>query len=237
MEGAAKYSDLIWHCNRSFLACWLINGKFIKKNKMVWGSMDKRTFKVVKGVMLTVMGGCMLLLNPFTLSADSEKSVAAAPKAQAQTGNWQEFQSVAGNCSMKFPAKPEHVSEKMTMPEEGYDLKYDAYISSTDPKTIFMLLIAQYPDFVDERFAHMSLEAFLNGILTHNPGNQLIFADLVLVQGHEALDFFIRSGSVYFKGRAMMVKNSLYLMAMECEVQNYDESSYNTFVTSFKLAK
>ena len=32
-----------------------------------------------------------------------------------------------------------------------------------------------------------------------------------------------------------MVKNSLYLMAMECEVQNYDEGSYNLFVNSFEL--
>lgn len=199
--------------------------------------MDKGTFKVVKSMMLAVMGGSMLLLSPFTLSADTEKAVVAAAKPKVQAKSWQEFQSVPGKCSMKFPVEPEHVSEKMSMPEEGYDLKYDAYISSTDPKTIFMLLIAQYPDFVDERFAHMSLEAFLNGILTHNPGNQLIFADLILVQGHEALDFFIRSGSVYFKGRAMMVKNSLYLMAMECEVQNYDETHYNTFVNSFALSK
>ena len=138
---------------------------------------------------------------------------------------------------MKFPSSPEHVSEKMNIAEQGVELKYDAYISSGDAKTIFMLLIAQYPDFVDERFAHMSLEAFLNGILTHNPGNQLIFADLVLVEGHEALDFFIRSGSVYFKGRAMMVKNSLYLMAMECEVQHYNEGHYKTFVESFALSK
>ncbi|NBU81648.1 MAG: hypothetical protein EBS55_08375, partial [Flavobacteriaceae bacterium] len=34
------------------------------------------------------------------------------------------------------------------------------------------------------------------------------------------------AGSVYFKGRAMMVKNSLYLMAMECEVQKYDEMNH-----------
>lgn len=158
-------------------------------------------------------------------------------KGQTPSSSWMHYESVPGKCSMKFPAIPEHVSEKMAIPEEGYDLKYDAYISSTDPKTIFMLLVAQYPDFVDERFAHMSLEAFLNGILSHNPGNQLIFADLVLVQGHEALDFFIRSGSVYFKGRALMVKNSLYLMAMECEVQTYDETHYNTFVNSFSLSK
>ncbi len=34
------------------------------------------------------------------------------------------------------------------------------------------------PEFVDESYAQMSLEGLLNGILTHSPGNQLIFADL-----------------------------------------------------------
>ena len=32
-----------------------------------------------------------------------------------------------------------------------------------------------------------------------------------------------------------MVKNSLYLMAMECDVKLYDEESYNKFIDSFKL--
>ena len=138
---------------------------------------------------------------------------------------------------MKFPKSPDHLSEKMRLSQEGFDLKYDAYISAADQQTIYLLLIVQYPEFVDESYAKTSLESFLNGVLTHNPQNQLIFADLTLVDGHEALDFFIRTGGVYFKGRALMVKNSLYLMAMECEVQNYDESSYNTFVNSFKLAR
>ena len=120
--------------------------------------------------------------------------------------------------------------------QEGFDLKYDAYIANIEKKTVFMLLIAQYPDFVDETYAQISLESFLNGLLSHNPANQLIFADLVLVGGREALDFFIRTGSVFFKGRAMMVKNSLYLMAMECEMQHYDETDFNQFINSFKLA-
>ena len=98
-----------------------------------------------------------------------------------------------------------------------------------------MLLIAQYPKFVDQSLAQASLEGFLNGILANNAGNQLLFADMLLVDGKPALDFFIRTGGVYFKGRAIKVKNSLYLMAMECEVQNYDETHYNTFVDSFQL--
>jgi len=181
------------------------------------------------------MGGLLCLLSPMTAAGSGTP---AKPSTSAQATpviGWKEFHSTPGNCSMMFPVEPEHISEKMAMPDEGFELKYDAYISAADQQTVFMLLIAQYPDFVDESYAQMSLEGFLNGILTHNPGNQLLFADLLLVDGHEALDFFIRTGNVYFKGRAVMVKNSMYLMAMECEIPKYDEVHYKHFVNSFKI--
>jgi len=198
--------------------------------------MSKKFYEPSLGGILSSLTALTLLVSPLfaggAIVKENKKS-----EALAATTNWQEFRTVCGKCKMKFPKNPDHLSEKMRLAQEGYDLKYDAYISAADQQTIYLLLIAQYPEFVDQSYAKMSLESFLNGILTHNPNNQLIFADLSLVDGHEALDFFIRTGGVYFKGRALMVKNSLYLMAMECEVQNYDEASYNTFVTSFKLAK
>ncbi len=199
--------------------------------------MDKSLCDMVRGV---VVGSAALLMMSFTPSpelAEARSAPKLPPKVQKQDTSWQEFHSAVGSCTMQFPKYPEHLSEKMRLPKEGFDLKYDAYISAVDQKTVFLLLIAQYPEFVDESYARMSLEGFLNGILTHNPSNQLIFADLSLVGGHEALDFFIRTGGVYFKGRALMVKNSLYLMAMECEVQNYDEMHYKKFVDSFALSK
>ncbi|MBS0604286.1 MAG: hypothetical protein JSS60_04520 [Verrucomicrobia bacterium] len=198
--------------------------------------MSKNMYDAIKGIAITSAAGLLMSFSP--LVAGSEKTVEKTAKPiQKNDALWQEFHSVVGNCTMQFPKYPDHLSEKLRLPEEGFDLKYDAYISAIDQKTVFLLLIAQYPDFVDESYARMSLEGFLNGILTHNPNNQLIFADLSLVGGHEALDFFIRTGSVYFKGRALMVKNSLYLMAMECEVQNYDEGHYNKFVESFQLSQ
>jgi hypothetical protein len=186
------------------------------------------------------VGVSSLLASIYILSGST--GVAAEAKAQVQAPvqancNWKDFHSVSGRCTMLFPDNPQHISESMNVPEEGYSLKYDAYISQATPKMVYMLLIAQYPDFVDETYARMSLESFLNGILNHNPNNQLIFADLLLVDGHEALDFHIRSGAMYFKGRAMMVKNSLYLMAMECEIPSYDELLFNQFIGSFKLVK
>jgi hypothetical protein len=178
-----------------------------------------------------LFGVGLVLATPFGFASEAS----SIQEANVER-NWQEVSHEPGKCSMKFPAAPEHVTEVIQMDGVEFNLQYDAFIASSESKSIFMLLVAQYPDFVDEQFAHASLEAFLNGILTHNPNNQLLFADLVLVEGNEALDFFIRSGGVYFKGRALMIKNQLYLMAMECEVQNYDEGYYNMFVNSFMLS-
>lgn len=204
--------------------------------------MDRNIYNAIKGFAITAAAALLMSFNPLLAGNDNAKTDVVAQKStkidpKTFDGNWQEFHSVVGKCTMQFPKYPDHLSEKMRLPEEGFDLKYDAYISAMDQKTVFLLLIAQYPEFVDETYARMSLEGFLNGILTHNPNNQLIFADLSLVNGHEALDFFIRTGSVYFKGRAIMIKNSLYLMAMECEVQNYEEAHYNKFIGSFQLSQ
>ena len=195
--------------------------------------MKREVKEIIFGTVIGIVGGVMALTSP--IKAVSEEQNEALVGIEKSEISWADFHSVAGKCKMKFPSVPEHVSEKMTIPEEDYEMSYDAYISASERESMFMLLIAQYPDFVDESYAQMSLETFLNGILTHNPSNQLIFADLSLVQGHEALDFFIRTGSVYFKGRAVMVKNCLYLMAMECEMQNYDEGHFTTFIESFEL--
>jgi hypothetical protein len=198
--------------------------------------MSKKFYELAFGGVLSSLTALMLMVSPLSAGGTIVKENAKS-ETLTVASNWQEFRTVCGKCKMKFPKSPDHLSEKMRMAQEGFDLKYDAYISAADQQTIYLLLIAQYPEFVDESYARTSLESFLNGVLTHNPNNQLIFADLSLVDGHEALDFFIRTGGVYFKGRALMVKNSLYLMAMECEVQNYDESNYNVFISSFKLAK
>lgn len=182
-----------------------------------------------------ILGLSLVLWTPFMVECAPKKE---SPKVVAKSQNkWQDFHSTTGACSVSLPSAPEHVSEKITMPDSNYELRYDAYIADHNQSSVYMLLVAQYPEYVEESYAQSSLEGFLNGILSYNPANQLIFADLTLVNGHEALDFFIRAGAVYFRGRAMLIKNSLYLMAMECEAPAYDESIYNNFVSSFNLKK
>lgn len=179
--------------------------------------------------------GLFCMFSPVTATGDIETINTQIQDPAKIFIGWKEFHSTPGRCSMEFPTNPEHISEKMMMPNENIEFRYDAYISAADSQTVFMLLVAQYPELMDSASAKMNLEGFLNAVLTHNPDNQLLVADLILVEGHTAIDFFIRSKNIYFKGRAMMVKNSLYLMAMECEVPHYNETQYSHFVSSFKL--
>ena len=100
-----------------------------------------------------------------------------------------------------------------------------------------MVLIAKYPGQVQKEDAKKNLEHFLNTLISQNPNNRLLFADLVEIDGNTAMDFFIRTDKVYFKGRAIQANNSLYLLAMECAIPNYQEHHFNYFIESFTLDK
>ena len=109
---------------------------------------------------------------------------------------WKLFHSVPGNCQISFPKLPEHLHQTMALEENSPDLRYDVYVSAQEKDAIYMVLIAQYPSSINEDYATIGLNSFLNGILKQNPQNQLIFADLIDVQGFKGLDFFIRSQGV-----------------------------------------
>lgn len=151
--------------------------------------------------------------------------------------NWASTYCKEGNCKISFPDAPEHMQQLMPVPEENTHLQYDVFVSGMEGKAVFMMLVAEYPMKGVDSYSEVNLENFLNGLLSQNPNNKLIFADIVEVDGHKALDFFIRTKGVFFKGRAILANNHLYLIAMECEMKHYSEDHYNFFVNSFEFTK
>jgi hypothetical protein len=186
---------------------------------------------------LTLSTGLLSLFSPFCLNAlSAQEPINNLVSSKGLENEWLSYQTITGCCSLSFPKNPEHVSQKMAIDEDGVlELHYDAYVAAHNQQSVFMLLVAPYPEFVDESYAHTSLESFLNGMVSQSSKNTLISADYILYKGKEALDFYVLSGNVCFKGRALMVQNRFYLMAMECEAQNYNEDNFKTFLSSFKL--
>ncbi|CCB89018.1 MAG: hypothetical protein KDK61_06970 [Simkania sp.] len=202
--------------------------------------MFKLWNKSVKGRALAAIGSLALLCSSAGSSFSGAKAYLAVKTGQSQVTTvqgWKKFHSIPGACSISLPSSPEHVKQIMPLSEEGHNLRYDVYVAAHEKKAVYMLLVAQYPPFVNQAHADMSLESFLNGLITQNPENKLIFADLTEVQGYKALDFFIEAKGNYFKGRAVMADNNLYLLAMECDGKNYHEDHFSHFISSFELKK
>ena len=201
--------------------------------------------QIIKGIcyLRSVLAIALLSVSAMSLAVENTKEPtlvadvkpAASPHDVLQ---WKKFHSVPGKCKVSFPQNPEHVKQVMTLKEDNCDMQYDVYVSTEQNKdAVYLVLIAQYPDYVNESCAELSLECFLNGILTQHPDNELIFADLIEIQGHKGMDFFIKTKGLFFKGRAVMSGSNLYLIAMECEEKLYKEHRFNFFINSFELVK
>lgn len=194
-----------------------------KKNR------TSQVFALALGLILVAQPVSAKILDT---SLFSSKKVQATEKTFE---SWKKVHSVEGKCSAAFPRMPEHLQQKMPMKGQDKDLQYYVYVADHQRKEVFMVLIAQYPGEVNQEHAVKNLEHFLNTLISQNHKNRLMFADLVQVQGYPGMDFFIRTDMVYFKGRAIQANNTLYLLAMECEIPNYQEDHFNFFINSFQL--
>lgn len=175
-----------------------------------------------------------LFLSASPLSFDASPVNDRAVKDQ-YLREWKRVDNMKGNCKACFPCTPHHINQNMPSHLDNQTIAYDVYVADAQKKSVFMVLIATYPDkIMKERVVH-NLEHFLNTIINQNPNTRLVFADLVNVNGHQGMDFFLRNDQVYFKGRAVIRNNTFYLMAMECETQNYQDSYYQYFINSFEL--
>jgi len=151
----------------------------------------------------------------------------------AEYSSWKEFQCESGKCSVAFPTDPKHMQEQFELPKSKARVTYDAYVSSNNPQTVYMMLIANYPVAISPEYQRISLEGFINGLVQQ--GGQIIFANLLEIPNATGVEFFIQNGNVYFKGKAIMKGKKLYLIAMESLDTQYKDSLYHQFIESFRF--
>jgi hypothetical protein len=185
-----------------------------------------------------LMVGLVIAMQPaFASSSDNYPFLEVKQKQTTQYKDWKKAISKEGKCSAVFPKSPEHIRQKIPMKGEEKELQYYVYVADFERKAVYMMLIAEYPGVVSDENAVKNLEHFLNTLIAQNASNKLLFADLIDVAGYPGMDFFIQSDQIYFKGRAIQANNTLYLLAMECEVINYSEENCQYFIDSFQLDK
>lgn len=148
----------------------------------------------------------------------------------------EKFHSVEGNCEVIFPSKPHHLKKIIPIARTGQCLNYDAYLSLDEKDdTVCMMVIANFPDKIQEENQKQSLEGFLNGVINHKNDKKLVFADFSEFYNLCAIDFLLQHQNRYFKGKAFIRENRLYLIAMEYNANLNLDEIFEKYIDSFNF--
>lgn len=156
-------------------------------------------------------------------------------QAHAETDGWREIYARSGECSISFPVLPQMVEQKLKLNHENLYLSYDVYLAPYREHAICLLLVALYPKELSAGSEATGLEGLMKGILNQHPDNQLVFADMSKLQGFPSINFMVQSGNHCFRAQAVMVKNRLFMIAMEGSKDHFEEAVFQRFLKSFKL--
>jgi hypothetical protein len=154
-----------------------------------------------------------------------------------ELSTWQQIKTKAGDCSISFPVLPKFMHQSMVVSKQGHKLDYDIYLAPLNDKALCLLLVATYPFQLKEGHELAGIEGLLNGIVGQSPDNKLIFANLIEIEKHKAVDFLVQSPKSYFRGAALMIGNKLYLIAIEGLSNELNEEAFARFTQSFSLIK
>jgi len=150
--------------------------------------------------------------------------------------SWEKFYSVEGKCEILFPSRPEHLKQVIPLNNLSSYLNYDVYISTLDDESsICMMIVVEFPEKINKDNELQSLEGFLNGILNHREEKKLISADFTTIKDLNALDFIVENKNRFFKGRAIISEDKMYLIAMEYNSYLDLDISFNKYIESFHL--
>ncbi len=151
------------------------------------------------------------------------------------TDSWKQIHAKTGDCSISFPSMPKLIQQALNVTEEGDKLTYDIYLAPLDEKALCLLLVAVYPFPLKNGHELAGIEGLLNGIVGHHPENKLVFAKMIDHKGIPAVDFLVQAPLSYFRGKALMKGNKLYLIGMEGKKGELNEEAFLKFAKSFSL--
>jgi len=150
--------------------------------------------------------------------------------------SWEKFYSLQGNCEILFPSKPQHMTQKIPIKEINDYMNYDVYMSFLDENnSICMMVIASFPTKIEKDKEKQSLEGFLNGIINHKNEKKLIYAKFSDFKNLNAIDFLLENQNRYFKGKAIILENKLYLIAMEFDNHLDLDKTFQKYIESFNF--
>lgn len=149
---------------------------------------------------------------------------------------WKKFSSAKNGFYVELPTIPDHVSQKVDIPQTELSIKYDTYISEPSESVVYVISVWYYPAEIDMSKPEVNLQDGFGGMLSALPGSQVLKMEIgEFSDKFKALDFLVKHEDVFFQGKLILVYNTLY-QVFSVYKENMDvKGNYERFMNSFTL--
>lgn len=152
------------------------------------------------------------------------------------TPEWYEFFAPGGEFKVSVPAKPEEVVPSGVTQDVDKDTKSDEGYRSTSADGIQYYILTTALPFDSSQFDQdILLAQALAGVVESTEASQLISSSPTNFAGKRAVNFLIRQGDEYFKGKLILTNRTLYQVVVRYDQSRVVETEYEKFMSSFSF--
>jgi hypothetical protein len=186
--------------------------------------------------------GILIVVGIFVILRYAENvdkgSSGGAQKAQVVNyADWHEFSSPLGQFKVLLPTLPQRVMDKIVDPKTKAVRQYDTYISAKDENTAFIINRIVLPEKVEENSIESVLISIVNEILARNQDNKLKMVHLGDFRNNKSLDFVVENENVTIGGKAILHRDTIYVLSMIAKNGMFNPEEYNFFINSFMITE
>lgn len=153
----------------------------------------------------------------------------------AEKLDWKKFSSEKNGFSVDLPTFPDHVEQKIAIPQTDLSINYDTYISEPSQSQVYVVSVWYYPDAIDMSKPEVNLKDGFEGMLTALPGSKVIKMEMGEFNKFKALDFVVKHEDIFFQGKLILVYNTLYQVFTVYKDNQEMKEGYSHFIDSFNL--
>ncbi len=146
--------------------------------------------------------------------------------------DWKEFYSEAQHFKVLLPTDPKHQAVNSPLPD-GTTTTTDVYTSVNPDGTFYLIAANTFSKEMDVSDTTKILEACLKGMLVDN--TVVVSSQFEEFHGHKTLDFLLKAGTTFQKGKITLVGHSLYDLLYDYDEKLYNQDEYDRFLQSFNV--
>ena len=196
--------------------------------------MLSRTKVAVCGAVILLLAVAYDFNNKETTVRFAAEQQVVPPPVAGDT--WKKFTSVNNEFSVLLPTLPQHVQEKVTLPNGKGAIEYHMYLSQEKDGTTLMISMIQYPQAFDTSKPDLLLENVMKEMASGSTTNELQNVEKGAFQSFPALDFSIENKDFSLRCKAFLHNKTLYVLSVIDRTAAGDINAvFDKFMNSFEL--